>query len=152
MKFSQIIGGILSLIILASCSNDDSNIPAMTCKIVQKAENCSAVPTLTSGLLRIVPRGHFELKGHYSACFHDETVTIYGEYQVSEYKKGMNIELLATKIKGLKSSEFPSTIAVITLEKATLKGVMRDVWAAIRSPAYRHDGSQIEVTCKPSSL
>ncbi len=136
--------------ILSACSSDNSGTLAMNCEILNKAENCSEVPTLRAGQLNLVPRGQFELKGQYSACFHEETVEIHGKYQRSNYNKGMSIELLATKIKGLKSSEFPSTIAVVTLEKATLKGEIRDVWAAIRSPKYGNNDSSIEVVCKPS--
>ena len=145
MKFARII---LSIMTLTACSSDNSGTLAMNCEILSKAENCSEVPILRAGQLKLVPRGQFELKGQYSACFHEETVTIYGKYQRSDYNKGMNIELLATKIKGLKSSEFPSTIAVITLEKASLKGVIRDVWATIRSPRYGNGNTSIEVVCK----
>jgi hypothetical protein len=145
MKFAQII---LSIMTLTACSSNSSDTLAMSCEIFNKAENCSEVPMLRAGQLKLVHAGQFELKGQYSACFHEETVTIHGKYQRSDYNKGMSIELLATKIKGLKSSEFPSTIAVVTLEKTTLKGLIRDVWATIRSPKYANNNSTIEVVCK----
>jgi hypothetical protein len=135
------------LMTLTACSNDDLGIPAMSCEISNKAESCRAVPLLNSGHLRIMPGRQFKLKGQYNACYHQETVNIHGRYQHVEYGKGLSIELLATEIKGLKSSEFPSTIAVVTLDKSSLKGVIRDVWATIRSPEI-DDKSMIEVTCK----
>lgn len=149
MKFTRIIQGIISFIFmtLTACSSGDPGIPAMTCEIMSKSEDCSAVPMLNSGELKIMPDRQFKLQGQYNACYHKETVIIHGRYQHSDYGKGINIELLATEIKGLKSSEFPSTIAVVTLEKSSLKGVIRDVWATIRSPE-NNDKSAIEVICK----
>ena len=149
MKFVRIIQGIISFIFitLTACSSGVPGIPAMTCEILSKAEDCSAVPMLSSGHLKIMPDRQFKLKGQYNACYHKETVIIYGKYQHSDYGKGISIELLATKIKGLRPSEFPSTIAVVTLGKLSLKGVIRDVWATIRSPE-NNDKSAIEVICK----
>lgn len=131
-----------------ACSRDKSSVPSMTCNIVSTSDKCTSVPTLSKGRLKMMQGGRFVLDGQYSACFHEENVIIQGKYQRSNYSNGMSIELLATKIKGLKSSTFPSTIAVINLDKSSLKGLINDVWARIRSPMQSGDKPVVEITCK----
>lgn len=149
MKFttlSLIVGFVLFAV--SACSREKTLIPLMTCNISQKLDECSATPTLEKGKLKILPGEKFTLDARYQACFHQETVVIQGKYKGSSYNKGLSIELLATKIKGLKSSEFPTTIAVVTLEKSNLKGVINDIWANIRS-STQSDGKHVaEITCK----
>ncbi len=152
MKFttlSLILGCVL--LNVSACSEEKSLIPLMTCSISQNLTDCSANPTLEKGQLKILPDKKFTFEGQYQACFHQETVNFQGKYKGDSYNKGLTIELLATKIKGLKSSEFPTTIAVVTLEKSTLKGVINDIWASIRS-STKSDGKHVaEITCKADS-
>ncbi len=149
MKFttlSLILGFVLFAV--SACSKEKPLIPLMTCNISQNLDKCSATPTLEKGKLKILPGEQFTLDAQYQACFHQETVVIQGKYEGTPYNKGLSIELLATKIKGLKSSKFPTTIAVVTLEKSTLKGVINDIWANIRS-SKQSDGKHVaEITCK----
>jgi hypothetical protein len=149
MKFTaqSLLSGFV-LLNVSACSGEKPLIPLMTCSISQKLPECSAIPTLEKGKLKILPSEKFTLDAQYQACFHQETVHIQGKYKAATYNNGLTIELLATKIKGLKSSEFPTTIAVVTLEKSTLKGVINDVWASIRS-STQSDGKHVaEITCK----
>lgn len=132
----------------SACSGEKPLIPLMTCNISQKLDECSAIPTIKKGKLKILPGEKFTLDAQYKACFHQETVIIQGKYKGASYNKGLSIELLATKIKGLRSSEFPTTIAVVTLEESSLKGVINDIWANIRS-STQSDGKHVaEITCK----
>ncbi len=149
MKFTSLLL-ILGLILLSvsSCSKEKPLIPLMTCSISQTSDECSATPTLEKGKLKILPGEKFTLDAQYQACFHQENVLIQGKYKGTSFNKGLTVELLATKIKGLKSSEFPTTIAVVTLEKSTLKGIINDVWASIRS-STQFDGKHVaEIICK----
>ncbi len=149
MKFTaqSLLSGSI-LLIASACSGDKPLIPLMTCNISQKFDECSATPTLEKGKLKILPGEKFTLDAQYQACFHQEAVVIQGKYKGASFSKGLTIELLATKIKGLKSSEFPTTIAVVTLEKSILKGIINDVWASIRS-STQSDGKHVaEITCK----
>ena len=146
LRLSVVI--LYALIAMVACSRDTSKIPLMTCNIFSSSDKCSAVPTLSKGMLNIKQTGRFTLDGHYSACFHEENVIIQGKYQSSNYSNGINIELLATEIKGLKSSTFPSTIAVINLDKVSLKGRISDVWASIRSPLQGSIAPAVEIICK----
>ena len=149
MKFTaqSLLSGFV-LLIVSACSGEKPLIPLMTCSISKKLDECSATPTLEKGKLKILPGEKFTLDAQYQACFHQEAVVIQGKYKGASFNNGLTIELLATKIKGLKSSEFPTTIAVVTLEKSVLKGVINDVWASIRS-STQSDGKHVaEITCK----
>lgn len=137
----------LCVITLTSCNNDKSSVPPVTCKILRQAGDCSSVPTLNTGELKIKSNGSFSLEGQYQACYHKEAVSIQGQYQASSFSNGFNIELLATKIKGLGSSDFPATIAVVTLDKSSLKGVINDIWATIRTPIQNAKKRTIDIIC-----
>lgn len=145
---SAFILSVIVVIAVSACTREKSIIPLMTCKISSLTNECTSTPTLQSGKLRILPGMSFTFEGQYNACFHQETVSIHGKYKGSGYSNGLTIELLASKIKGLKSSDFPSTIAVVTLEKSTLKGAITDIWATIRSPVLNDGKHVVEITCK----
>ncbi len=123
-------------------------MPSMTCVITQDEGDCSAIATLSTGHIKIKPNQAFELIGQYSACFHEEVVVVQGRYQSKVFDKGYTIELLAKKIGNLKSSDFPSTIAVITLDRASLEGVIHDVWSSIRFPSLSQEKTLIGLTCQ----
>jgi hypothetical protein len=149
MKFTT-LSLFLGLILLtvSSCSKEKPLIPLMTCSISQTLTECSATPTLEKGELKTLSGEKFTLDARYQACFHQENVHIQGKYKGTSFNKSLTVELLATKIKGLKSSEFPTTIAVVTLEKSTLKGVINDIWANIRSSIQSDEKHVAEITCK----
>jgi hypothetical protein len=150
-KAISIIVGLI-IILTSACANDnDISSTALSCEISRKEGRCTSIPTLDNGTLKIIQGRHFILNGQYNACFHEEAINIRGKYRVANYNNGMRFELLATKIQGLKSTktvEFPSTVAVVTLNKTSLKGVISDIWATIRTPITVASRTEAEITCK----
>ena len=138
-----------TLLATTACKNEIPAPPLMTCTISPQFSECTPMPTLQSGKLTILPSREFTLEGLYSACYHQETVKIQGKYKNSIYTSSLVIELLATHIEGLKSSDFPSTIAVVTLDKSTKQGIITDIWASVRSPIESNNKYVSEITCKP---
>lgn len=142
---------ILAITVLATsaCTKEPPVLPLMTCTLSPQFSECTPMLTLQTGQLTLMPSRDFILKGQYNACFHKENIIIQGRYKNTTYPSTLVIELLATHIEGLQTSDFPSTIAVVTLDKSTLKGITTDIWANIRSPIEINKRYVSEITCKP---
>ncbi len=139
---------ILLIITLIACSDIQKPLPVMTCKIKRITDECSPVPVLADGQLNIKKQRQFELTGLYEACYHQETVAIQGQYHSTMKNNVLTIELLSNRIKGIKSSKFPTTIAVVTMNNKTLEGNIRDIWPHIRSPQQNDTAYMAKITCK----
>jgi hypothetical protein len=148
--FIRTIALIMSTVpVISACTKEAPALPLTNCSISPQFSECTPVPTLQTGQLILMPSKEFVLKAQYGACYHQENVTIQGRYKNSIYPDSLLIELLATHIEGLDPSTFPSTVAVVTLDRSSQQGIVTDIWATIRSPIKSNNRYVSEITCTP---
>ncbi len=115
-----------------------SPIPDMICRVTVEAEvakDCTGVPSLVDGELRLSKNGTFELTGHYDACYQVEDVVTEGTFQAALHDNGVDLELLAKRTfgGGPEALKLDRTIGLINLDMQTLKARFTDTAALIRS-------------------
>tara|TARA_R110002073_G_scaffold42695_2_gene119247 strand:- start:718 stop:1194 length:477 start_codon:yes stop_codon:yes gene_type:complete len=138
MKIDTVIFIVFAIIFgtdLPAMSVKPSDVKDMTCRIANSdTKGCTGMPTLRSGVLTILKEGVFELKAHYEGCFFIEDATKSGVFFASKFKNGMSLELLSTKISGVKdtTTDFPRTLGFVNLHYDKLDGFFVDFSAVIR--------------------
>lgn len=118
------------------------NLKNMTCYITLADRNdCTGIPTLHSGVLAISEDGTFKLEARYEGCFMVENVTKSGKYEASPFEEIMSLELLTTKITGMKDTplDFPRTLGFANLNYDKLDGYFIDLSAVIRARGRHTD-------------
>lgn len=144
---------VMSILIFACDSSHKQNTSNdLVCQLVTKEnKTCSAVLSLDSGEIRFnQKRRSFVLTAHYNACFQVDEVVVSGAFIIHPYASVFDLELLAKKTvaKNRATDNFPRTIGLVTLSKASLKGRFVDVWSVIRTHTQNvEDVSDIAVTC-----
>lgn len=134
-----ILTGILVLLTgtnTMATSKESFHLKNMTCSITSASVNgCTGIPTLHSGVLKLSKEGIFKLKARYEGCFMVEDVTKSGNFAASFFEKTMSLELLTTKITGMKDalSDFPETLGFVHLNYDKLDGYFVDISAVIRA-------------------
>jgi len=129
---------VISILIFACDSSKKENTSKnLVCQLVAKEnKTCTAVLSLDSGEIRFNQENHsFVLTAHYNACFQADDVVVSGEFVSHSYASVLDLELLAkkTETKNSATDNFPRTIGILTLSKATLQGRFVDVWSVIRT-------------------
>ena len=124
--------------ILSGCATAPAAIPDLVCEVapgVEKTGDCSGIPTLLGGKLRLSKRGTFELTGHYDGCYQIEEVRIVGTFQAAPHEGGVDLELLARRTEGgdPEARKLPRTIGLVNLDTRTLEARFTDTAALIRS-------------------
>ncbi len=134
-----ILAGILVLLAgtnTMATSKESFHLKNMTCSITSASVNgCTGIPTLHSGVLKLSKEGIFKLKARYEGCFMVEDVTKSGNFAASFFEKAMSLELLTTRITGMKDvlSDFPGTLGFAHLNYDKLDGYFVDISAVIRA-------------------
>ena len=145
---------VISILIFACDSSKKQNTSRdLVCQLVAKEnKTCSAVLSLDSGEIRFNQKNHsFVLTAHYNACFQVDDVVVSGEFISHSYASVFDLELLAKKTvaKNRATDNFPRTIGLVTLSKASLKGRFVDIWAVIRTHTQKvEDLPHIAVNCE----
>lgn len=135
MKY--LVPALLSVALLAGFNQQASSAEDLICQIAAKDDqSCTPVLSLKSGNLTLKAEDlSFELIAQYEACFQKEAVKITGQYQQRANDKTHDIELLAKQVVTVdeeeKTSTFPQTIGLVSLDIDSKKGHFTDIRAII---------------------
>ncbi len=126
------------ILVVAGCATAPPVIPDLLCIAKAGAESsadCTGVPTLLGGELRLSRRGTFQLTGHYAACFQVEDLRIDGTFHAVPHDGGVDLELLAKRTRGgaPEARKLQRTIGLVNLDTKTLQARFTDTAALIRS-------------------